>query len=387
MEPGEHGRIAERSAGGKHYASTYVRDSDGKRRRVERSSRKSPEDARRLLQRGLSDRHAPLKSQLVTEKTTLAELFDLWIGGRVDSGELKAQSARVYRDVWRLHGVDQLGDLRVRELPTSRAHAHIQAVGAVAPSAGTHIRVVLSGMFALAVRFDVLAVNPITGTSTVKGRRKPARAVTPDEFVRIRAALAAYAAGQPSRGGPKPGRLLPAYVELLVASGARPAEVLGIGWQDVDLLADPPVARINGQVLDHDRIPGEPAHRVDYRKHDAPELTVVLPRFGVEALTVLVGESGGVAGPVFANRAGGWMSLANMRRSLRAALAPHEDLRWVTPHSFRRTVGTVVRDALGVEAAQHQLGHRDLSTTERHYVERRSVGPDARAALDKFAGQ
>jgi integrase len=76
---------------------------------------------------------------------------------------------------------------------------------------------------------------------------------------------------------------------------------------------------------------------------------VVLPRFGVDALTSLVGESG-MAGPVFANRMGGWMSLANMRRALRAALP--EELAWVTPHSFRRTVATVVRDALGAEVAQ-----------------------------------
>jgi integrase len=53
----------------------------------------------------------------------------------------------------------------------------------------------------------------------------------------------------------------------------------------------------------------------------------------------------GFRGPVFANRDGGWMSLANMRRALRTALP--DDLAWVTPHSFRRTVATVARDAHG----------------------------------------
>ena len=53
MRSGEHGRITERSRGGKFFASTYVRDADGRRRRVERSSDKSVEDARRLLQRHL----------------------------------------------------------------------------------------------------------------------------------------------------------------------------------------------------------------------------------------------------------------------------------------------------------------------------------------------
>src|SRR5437899_353627 len=80
MEPGEHGRITQWSSQGRHFASTYVRDADGKRRRVERSSDKSAEDARRTLQRHLQQRRAPLDSgQIVTPRTTLDELFDLWI--------------------------------------------------------------------------------------------------------------------------------------------------------------------------------------------------------------------------------------------------------------------------------------------------------------------
>jgi integrase len=87
-------------------------------------------------------------------------------------------------------------------------------------------------------------------------------------------------------------------------------------------------------------------------------------------------------GPVFANRTGGWMSLSNMRRSLRAALPA--DLSWVTPHLLRPTVATVVRDARG--QAQQQLSHAKLATTEAHYLQRQTLGPDVRAVLDKHAG-
>jgi hypothetical protein len=76
-------------------------------------------------------------------------------------------------------------------------------------------------------------------------------------------------------------------------------------------------------------------------------------------------------GPVFANRTGGWMSLTNMRRSLRAALPA--DLSWMTPHSLRRTVATVVRDARGPAEAQQQLSHAKLATTEAHYLQRQTV--------------
>ena len=70
----------------------------------------------------------------------------------------------------------------------------------------------------------------------------------------------------------------------------------------------------------------------------------MLPEFAVDALVSLVGES--------------------------------EPLAWVTPHSFRRTVATVVRDGLGVELAQQQLSHPKLSTTEAHYLQRHTRGPD-----------
>lgn len=57
--------------------------------------------------------------------------------------------------------------------------------------------------------------------------------MTPAEFEQIRAAVAAYGRGRDGVGGPKPGRLLPAFIELLVATGARPGEVLAIRWEDV----------------------------------------------------------------------------------------------------------------------------------------------------------
>ncbi|WP_396912730.1 tyrosine-type recombinase/integrase [Mycolicibacterium sp.] len=382
MQPGEHGRITERSDGGKYFATTYVRDTDGRRRRVERSSSKSAEDARRLLQRHLGARRAPMEAQLVNDKTTLAELFERWIEGKVNRGEIKPQTENQYRRVWAKHGDNQLGALRIRELETPRAHSHIQAVAAAAPAQAAYLRLVLREMYALAVRFGVLQINPIAGTAPAKRNRKPVRAVTAEEFAAVRAAVADYTRSRDGKGGPRPGRLLPAFIEVLAATGARPGEVLALRWSDIDLLADPPTVTINGTLLDHGA--AGPLHRQDERKHGSPAHTVVLPRFGVEALTELVGQSG-LKGPVFATRDGGWVSLANLRRCLRDALPA--ELSWVTPHSFRRTVGTVVRDAHGPAAAQQQLSHTELATTERHYLQRASHGPDVRAALDKFAGQ
>jgi integrase len=381
MKPGEHGRIAEKRTNGRYFASAYVRDADGKRRRAERSSAKSAEDARRLLQQHLMERRAPLSDQLVTDLTTLTELFEMWLAAKSFEDGVKPQTCGQYRQVWGTHGAGKLGALRVTELPTSRANAHIQAVAVATPSQAGYLRIILRGMFSMAVRFDVLTVNPIGGTKPAKLHRKPARAMTPAEFEQVRAAVNAYA-NRGGHGGPRPGRLLPEFVEVLAATGGRPNEVLALRWSDIDLLADPPTVTISGTLVDHQRVAGKPLHRQETRKGDAPAHTVVLPRFGVEAFTALLGETG-PTGPVFANREGGWTSLANLRRALRAALP--DDLRWVTPHSFRRTVATVVRNDRGPALAQQQLSHSKLSTTEAHYLQRHTHGPDVRSTLDRFA--
>lgn len=180
--------------------------------------------------------------------------------------------------------------------------------------------------------------------------------------------------------------MLPAFVELLAATGARPGEVLAIRWEDVDLLADPPTVTLTGTVVDHGKVTGQPLHRQYARKLDAPAHTVVLPAFGVAVLTELYSVTG-PAGAVLKNRDGGLVSLSNIRTSLREALADHDELTWVTPKSFRKTTATVVRDGLGVEAAQQQLSHKQLGTTERHYVQRVTAGPDTRAVLDEWASK
>ena len=289
----------------------------------------------------------------------------------------------MYRDNWRLHGEQQLGDLRIGELTASRANTHLKALP---PSVAASLRVTLVGMYALAGRFDVVKHNPIWATKTAKPDPITARALTGMEFEQVRQAVKAFCA---QRGpGPRRAPMLAAFVELLAATGARPGEVLALRWEDVDLLADPPTVTLSGTIIDAGKVAGKvagkPLHRQDVRKLDAPAHTAALPEFGVRALADLYAITG-PDGTVLKNRDGGLLSLSNIRSSLREALASHEHLAWVTPRSFRKTAATVVRDGLGVEAAQRQLSHKQLATTEQHYVQRVTAGPDTRAVLDKWA--
>ncbi|MEX3652425.1 tyrosine-type recombinase/integrase [Mycolicibacterium fortuitum] len=380
LNPGEHGKITDSRRGEIFYATTYVRLHSGKLREREASSRKSAEDARRELKRRIAaELAAGEPTGVVNLRTTLSELFEAWMAAKVSEDGVKGQTDTQYRDMWRLHGEQQLGALRITELTTSRADAHLKAL---TPGPAAKMRVILSGMYGMAARFDVVKSNPIRETRIAKSETKPARGLTAFELEEVRQAVTVYVGRKGP--GPRRGRMLPAYIELLAATGVRSNEVLAVRWEDVDLLADPPTVTITGTLIDHGKIVGKPLHRQDERKGGAPPHTVTLPAFGVQVLTALYAVTG-PSGPVLTNRDGGWISSSNIASALREALAPHEHLKWVTPHSFRRSVATVVRDGLGVEAAQRQLSHAQLATTEGHYVQRVTIGPDTRAVLDKWA--
>ncbi|MEB3062468.1 tyrosine-type recombinase/integrase [[Mycobacterium] zoologicum] len=391
MRPGEYGKITDRVVrqelpNGKareiFYATTYLRLHSGKLREREASSGKSAEDARRELKRRIADElEAGEPTGVIDRTTTLSELFAAWLPAKIAEDRIGERTVTLYRDTWRLHGEPWGGDLRIAELTTSRADAHLKALPS---SAAIYLRIILSGMYSLAARFDVVKHNPIRETKTAKQERKPARALTGIELEQVRRAVEVWCGRKGP--GPRRGLMLPVFVELLAATGVRPGEVLAIEWDEVDLLAVPPTVTVSGTVQDAGRVAGKPLHRQDRRKGDAPPHTVTLPKFGAQVLTDLYAVTG-PTGTVLKNRDGGLVSLSNIRSSLREALAPHEDLRWVTPHSFRRSVATVVRDGLGVEAAQQQLSHAQLATTEGHYVQRVTAGPDTRAVLEEWASK
>lgn len=102
-----------------------------------------------------------------------------------------------------------------------------------APRQAKRLRMILLGMMSTALRFGVIDVNPIRETKPTKAAPKAvAREISPNDLVRVRAAVRDYADREGP--GPRPGRLLPAFVDLLVATEARPSEVLALRWSDCD---------------------------------------------------------------------------------------------------------------------------------------------------------
>ncbi|MBN7552071.1 site-specific integrase, partial [Mycobacteroides abscessus subsp. abscessus] len=110
LAPGEHGKITCSRRGGRHYATTYLRLLTGKRVEREASGKSAEEARRRLVARIAAELAVGPGRGSVNAKTTLDELFDVWIPAKVAEDRIGERTQTLYKDTWRLHGRKQLGE-------------------------------------------------------------------------------------------------------------------------------------------------------------------------------------------------------------------------------------------------------------------------------------
>lgn len=59
-------------------------------------------------------------------------------------------------------------------------------------------------------------------------------------------------------------------------------------------------------------------------------------------------------------------------------------LQWVTPHTFRKTAGTLLEASSGMASASAQLGHSIEYVTRKHHVQKIHQAPDNTSLLEAF---
>ena len=120
----------------------------------------------------------------------------------------------------------------------------------------------------------------------------------------------------------------------------------------MDLNGDLPTLTVSGTIKTET---GKGTYRKSTPKSDASRRTVVLPRFAAELLRV--------------------------RRQIRKDTG----FEWVTPHTFRKTVATLVSEATTSELASRQLGHSSSQVTRDHYIAKPPVSADLSEVLERLA--
>lgn len=396
---GEHGNIEARQLpNGQWVASCWIRDPDGKRRRVRKytpkGERSSKTAAKTLLSDYLAVRQIYGESDHINGKSTVSDLWDEYRAQLVE----KERASNTLRDYDRqiVSILERFGQVPIPEVTTQAVDLFIRDVAATrgVPTA-KKVRTIISGMFKIAVQFQATEVNPIREISDISGKRKKrAKSLDAQSLAALLhdlrtsklpcpVILAPY---QIARGQKTTDKDVPTVADfcrkngmvdiitMFAATGCRIGELLAIRWQDINL--ETKTVAVTGQIV---RIRGEGLVRQDLTKSEAgDDRDLPLPEF---AMTMLRGRSQDSV-YVFESLAGTILdpeTVGRRWRQIRAAL----DLEWVTSHTFRKSVATILdEEGLTARQAADQLGHAQVSMTQDVYFGRGKVHTAAADALD-----
>jgi integrase len=360
-------------------ARARFRDYDGKTRDIEATDTTGP-SAVRALKVKLRDRITPNDDE-ITRETRLSTLAEAWIDEITAEERLKPQTIHRYQTSLRTAILPALGNLRIREASVGRLDKLLRGIATDRPSAAKGAKVVLGQMFALAVRHGAIASNPVRDTSRLrKPRRKPV-ALTDEHLQAVRTAIRQWQQPIPGKPGPRHTGDLADIIDLMLATGARIGEILALRWEDLDLVAERPTLTICGTLV---YAKGKGLFRQEWTKSDAGYRMLVLPRFAVGMLLarkLVAADNPNDA--IFASRRGTWLSPNNVRRQWRQARA-EADLEWVTPHTFRKTVATLIDKEADTKSAAAQLGHASEEVTDTYYIAKPVLAPDVSDILEQL---
>lgn len=384
---GAHGKITRKYLGGGVWlVRTRFRDTDYVTRMVERRVKTGGTDedkgaekdkygrgAEDELIKALASRRPPVDAGGITADTKLAALVALHIERLAEDGRspatidtYKATAAKLVKVVGGMPvGMVKPGDVDAVLRAMTKRHG---------PGMARHSRVLLRGGLQLAVMAGVLQSNPGRDVSPIKSKKKP-KGAKPLESADARDLLGKLRASEFCQR-----RDLIDPMIMLLGTGLRRSEVLGLLWEDWDDEAS--TISVTGKVL---RVTGKGLLRLDKGKTESSIRTLKLPKFVADMLTArreapYVGEHRAI----FASTRGTWRDPNNFGRdwrTVRDALGVSDAVF----HSFRKTVATMIDDeGLSARVGADQLGHAKVSMTQDRYMARGRVHTEVADLLDRI---
>ncbi|WP_308203253.1 tyrosine-type recombinase/integrase [Georgenia satyanarayanai] len=365
-------------------ARVRVRDLVGRLRRVEARSPTRKAAEHRLKERLSRRADYAIGTGELTPDASFGRLVDLWLEDLDLEGKLAPSTRALYERNMRQLVMPAFEHYTLREISVAKVDRFIKALAtARSYSMAKQARTVLSLALGLAVRYDALRENPVR--DTVRLRKPPTRAMalTLDQVDAIRAAVRGWRR-EPGIPGPPPDGQLDQIIEVMLGTSARIGEVLAIRKCDVDVTVSPATVRFSGTIVSPT---GKPTHRQPHPKTAKSARTVAVPSFTAEVLRerlVAIADED-AEHLIFFSRNHTPLTTNNVRRRLRAIL-DEAGISGVTPHSFRRTVATVIDRASGADLAAEMLGHTSSQITKEHYIEPdEKVNPVTAEILESLA--
>ena len=372
-----------KAPGGQFRARTRYRDDDGKVRRVSATGA-TKREAERNLKKVAAERSSFRSTGELTANSSFTNLVDVWLADLDLEGKVAESTRALYERNMRQLVMPVFEGYALREITVSKVDRFLKGLAAnKSYSMAKQARTVLSLAFGLAVRYDAIAKNPVRETARLRKPPSQAMALPAAQVQAIRLAVRAWRRG-PGFAGPPPDGQLEQIIEVMLGTSARIGEVLALRKCDVDVTNSPATVRIAGTIVSP---AGKPTRRQPHPKTLKSTRTVSVPSFTEEVLRARLVRIAPEDPDhlIFFTRNGTPLTTNNIRRRLRAVM-DQAGIQGVTPHSFRRTVATIIDRAGGADLAAELLGHSSSRITKEHYIQPdEAVDPVTAEILESLA--
>lgn len=292
---------------------------------------------------------------LAPDSTTVAELLDEWVKVELPR-TVRPENRKPYTSVIENHVKPTLGAIQVRKLSVEhveRLIGDMQEAG-YSSSLITKARMRLSSALKMGVRWGIVSRNVAEEAKPPKVAYKRATIWTPDEVARFL---------QTARES----SLWPFWL-LLVETGARESEVLGITWEDVDL--DRATLRLGWKTVR--MLNGTPQVKQGGKSRAAGR-TIGITRGTVAELSswrtnwlqhrIKYGTDWNPEELLFTTTSGTPLSANNLRRVF-DRLVVAAGVTKITPHAVRKTnISLALAGGASPKAVSQRVGHSDSRVT------------------------
>lgn len=358
---GSYGEInVKELAVGRHQAETRLRLWNGDTVRLQARG-KSKTAAVNALKIKCAERLGASDTEVLTTTSPVSALMEHWLETKK---KIRPQTRERYRNAIDNHVIPAFGNMRINEVTPAFLnqwlHGKTQGVA-------SNARSVLNGAFSMATRYGLIPANPMAVIEPLAVASKDVRALAVEEIQPFREQIAR-----------SKDELLIDVTDFCLATGLRAGEVLALRWEDVDLEHKPPIMRVTG-TLTYSKETGHV--RQEEGKTTTAGRPIQLPAVALEILERRYQKFGEHLEMVFPSGSGTYVWENNLNRLLREARG--ERFNWVTIHSLRKTLGSVVADELGPHKAADVLGHADSRLTETVYYQRNRRGVPIGEVVDQ----
>jgi integrase len=291
-------------------------------------------------------------------KQTVKQFLEHWIE-TVAKPRLRPRTYEGYKQHLEAHVIPALGHLRLHALSPQQVQAMLAGLQLkkLAPRTIRGVRAVLRAALSDAMRWGLVARNSAALAYAPKVTKPELEVLSPEQAK----ALLTIADGERLEG----------FLNVVLASGLRLGEALGLAWKDVDLekgtlRVRQALQRVNGEV------------KFVEPKSERSRRVVNLPAFAIEALKqhiqlqrkekVLAGTRWVDSGLVFTSMIGTPMDERNVRREFRNLLKAAE-LPEIRIHDLRHTTATLLlTQGVHPRVVMETLGHSQISLTLDTYT-------------------